>query len=79
MDIERGNTLGRILVYNRFPEEILRHDNVKNTTKLAIVDKEIILSICDEWKYSLSPRIAENKNQYGDMYRVVFRCYCVIS
>ena len=63
LEIERRSALGLIWVYNRLPEEIVRHDNVKDFQRsLQSLLKDILLSGCDDWKYYLSPRIAVHKH-----------------
>ena len=63
LEIERRSALGLIWVYNRLPEEIVRHDNVKDFQRsLQSFINDILLSGCDDWKYSLSPRIAVYKH-----------------
>ena len=63
LEIERRSALGLIWVYNRLPEEIVRHDNVKDFQRsLQTLLKDILLSGCDDLKHSLSLRIAVYKH-----------------
>ena len=63
LEIERRSALGFIWVYNRIPESIISHDCVKDFQRsLQLLLKDHILAGCDDWKDTLSPRIAVYKH-----------------
>ena len=63
LEIERKSALGLIWVDNRLPQEIVRHDYVKDFQRsLQSLLKEFISSGCDDWKDCLSSRIAAYKH-----------------
>ena len=63
LEIERRSALGLIWVYNRIPESIISHDCVKDFQRsLQLLLKDHILAGCDDWKDTLSPRIAVYKH-----------------
>ena len=63
LEIERRSALGLIWIYNRIPKEIISHNSVKEFQRsLQLLVKDRLLSGCDDWKDTLSPRIAVYKS-----------------
>ena len=63
LEIERRSALGLIWMYNRIPEQIISCDSAKDFQRsLQLVLKDRILSGCDDWTDTLSPRIGVYKH-----------------
>ena len=63
LEIERRSALCLIWMYNRIPEQFISFDSVKDFQRsLQILLKDRILSGCDDWKDTLSRRIAVYKH-----------------
>ena len=58
LEIERRSAVGLIFVYNRLPADIVAQVTVKAFQRgLQQLLKERILSGCDDWRRTFSPRV----------------------